>query len=68
MIEISDEKCVGCGICVYICPVDDCLTGWVEIEVAETCIDCLKCIHGCPVDAITEVPMAVESNGAAAQV
>lgn len=67
MIEISDEKCVGCGICVYICPVEDCLTGWVEIEVAETCIDCLKCIHGCPVDAITEVPTAVESNGAAAQ-
>jgi energy-converting hydrogenase A subunit Q len=65
MIAINDEKCVGCGICVYICPVDECLTGWVEIQVAETCIDCLKCIRGCPVNAITEVPVATESHGAA---
>jgi NAD-dependent dihydropyrimidine dehydrogenase PreA subunit len=65
MIEISDEKCVGCGICVYLCPVDECLTGFNEIKVADTCIDCFKCVHGCPVNAITEVPMAMENNSAA---
>jgi energy-converting hydrogenase A subunit Q len=65
MISISEEKCVGCGICVYLCPVDDCLTGWSEIQVAETCIDCMKCVRGCPVDAITEGPVSMGGRGAA---
>jgi NAD-dependent dihydropyrimidine dehydrogenase PreA subunit len=65
MIEISDEKCVGCGICVCLCPVDDCLTGFNDIKVAETCIDCMKCVHGCPVNAISEVQVAMESSSAA---
>jgi NAD-dependent dihydropyrimidine dehydrogenase PreA subunit len=65
MIEISDDKCVGCGICVCLCPVEDCLTGFNEIKVAESCIDCLKCVHGCPVNAISEVPTAMEINSAA---
>jgi NAD-dependent dihydropyrimidine dehydrogenase PreA subunit len=56
MIDISDEKCVGCGICVCLCPVDECLTGFNEIKVAQTCIDCFKCVHGCPVNAISVVP------------
>lgn len=63
MISISEEKCVGCGICVYLCPVDECLTGWSEIEVAETCIDCMKCVHGCPVDAIAAAPVPMDSGG-----
>lgn len=65
MIEISDEKCVGCGICVYLCPVDDCLTGFNEIHVATTCIDCFKCVSGCPVNAITVVAMQIGDSDAA---
>jgi energy-converting hydrogenase A subunit Q len=65
MIAIDKEACVGCGICVYLCPVDDCLTGWSDIQVEETCIDCFKCVHGCPVNAVTIVPKAVENNHAA---
>lgn len=64
MIAIDDDKCVGCGICVYLCPVDDCLTGWSEIKVADTCIDCFKCVHGCPVNAVTIVGKTVESHAA----
>lgn len=65
MIKISDEKCVGCGICVCLCPVDGCLTGFNEIKVADTCIDCLKCVHGCPVNAIAMATTTMETPCAA---
>lgn len=26
MFEVIDEECVGCNLCVNVCPVDDCIT------------------------------------------
>lgn len=54
IIEIS-KKCVGCGACVDICPVNSLKlncdeNGFYKPEVSnETCVDCGKCIKCCPV-------------------
>ena len=54
MVIVSEEKCVGCGICVCFCPMDA-LEGWGIIKVnRERCVDCLECIEACPVDALEE--------------
>jgi len=49
----TNEKCVGCGSCSRICPVDN-------IEMVEDkpswlhhCEFCLACFHWCPKEAIT---------------
>lgn len=49
---IADENCVGCGLCVQICPM-----GNIEIKegksiIGDNCITCLRCFHWCPKEAI----------------
>ncbi len=54
-IVISDEKCIACGICARICPVDA-ITGEPKKKPynihQDVCIKCGACIPKCPVDAI----------------
>jgi len=59
--QVVKSKCIACGTCVPVCPVQ-------AIELAETakidstiCIGCGECMTVCPVDAIglnwdTEIP------------
>ena len=54
-IEVDKEKCIGCGECVDICPVD---VYEMEDEKSvpvneEECIGCESCIEVCEQDAIT---------------
>lgn len=52
MIVVNEEKCVGCGICACVCPVDA-LEGLGTIVVnKEKCSECLECVENCPVDAL----------------
>ncbi|MFO8090730.1 MAG: 4Fe-4S binding protein [Desulfatiglandaceae bacterium] len=53
--EVDEEKCVGCGECVDVCPVDVYeLQDEKSVPVnAEECIGCESCVEVCEHDAIT---------------
>ncbi len=49
------EKCIGCGACKRVCPVD-CINGERKEQHVieyERCTHCGQCISACPVNAIT---------------
>ena len=54
-IRPSGNKCIGCGKCNKICPMDVDVQKYIEngLKVKSTeCIFCRNCIHICPVKAI----------------
>ena len=54
-VEVNAEKCVGCGECVDVCPVEvfD-LQDEKSVPVnAEECLGCESCIEVCEEGAIT---------------
>ncbi|MDP8226353.1 4Fe-4S dicluster domain-containing protein [bacterium] len=54
-VKIDKEKCVGCGVCVDVCPTEA-LSIEDDIAVcdADKCVDCGVCIPECPTEAISE--------------
>ncbi|MBO1000677.1 4Fe-4S binding protein [Bacillus sp. SD075] len=65
MIElISEDRCIGCGICVSVCPTD--VFEQVEDETPvisrkSDCQTCFMCEAYCPVDAMYVSPNAEEN-------
>lgn len=53
--EVNAEKCIGCGECVGICPVDVYeLQKEKAVPVrADECLGCESCIEVCAQEAIT---------------
>lgn len=51
-IKVIEEKCIGCGQCVDVCPFDaiDIIDGKAVIN--ENCTICGSCIEACPTEAI----------------
>lgn len=54
-IKVDNEKCVGCGECVDICPVEVYeLQDEKSVPVnAEECVGCESCVEVCEENAIT---------------
>jgi len=46
------EKCIGCGICEQICPVDNIKIVDKKPKWSDTCERCAACIQWCPTKAI----------------
>lgn len=54
-LELDPEKCVGCGICIVVCPheVFQMNHRRVEIESRDRCMECGACSMNCPTDALS---------------
>jgi len=52
-VQINQEKCTGCGLCVEICPVEAISMEDDKAKIdAEKCVDCGQCVGECPNEAI----------------
>ncbi|GEM_PF-5515487 len=54
-LHLDMEKCMRCGACVAVCPVDGALilhTTYLEI-VHEKCVRCGQCVTVCPMGALS---------------
>lgn len=57
-LNMQQEKCVGCGICLLVCPhaVFSLNNGTAVIQNRDACIECGACSMNCPVEAISVRP------------
>jgi NAD-dependent dihydropyrimidine dehydrogenase PreA subunit len=53
---IDEARCVGCGACYVVCPVDGSVFAIPDKTIVlrpELCVGCGSCVEICPVIAIT---------------
>lgn len=48
----ANEKCIGCGICTKVCPMNNIRLKDGHALIGDHCITCLACFHWCPQEAI----------------
>lgn len=52
-IKVDEEKCISCGKCKRVCPMNvDVTSNSRKRENATECILCVKCVEECPVKAL----------------
>lgn len=57
-VEILKDRCVNCGSCYSLCPVDAIVLDPKTFEInllKDLCIGCMRCIDACPLEAIVRV-------------
>lgn len=57
-IEVDRQKCVGCSMCVNVCPhqVIQLLDKKANLVDKDGCMECGACATNCPVEAIMVTP------------
>ncbi len=61
---IDESMCIGCTICIEICPVDA-IVGAMKLMhtiIAGVCTGCELCVAPCPVDCIGLVPTGAQPS------
>ena len=56
VLEIDGSQCIGCAICVDVCPDAGLAMGPEDLRpvwLADLCTGCGACVHECPTAAIT---------------
>ena len=53
MIVVNKDLCVGCALCVPMCP-EEAISCLGVVSIGENCIECLACLEYCPVSALGE--------------
>lgn len=48
----ANEKCIKCGKCIQVCPVQNISMENGQIKFSDKCVACLGCYHRCPAKAI----------------
>ena len=51
-VNIDNDKCIGCGACVDMCPVNALAVEDGKVKVNNDCIDCGACVSSCPAEAL----------------
>lgn len=54
-LALDQEKCVGCGICLIVCPheVFSMNNGHARIDDRDLCMECGACARNCSTEAVT---------------
>lgn len=52
-LKISRDRCVGCGVCVKLCPLANLTVEDGKARAHGRCTMCYRCVSGCPKQAIT---------------
>ena len=47
-VSVDDKACVGCGLCVRICPAHNLELKDGKANVGNHCAFCMACVHACP--------------------
>jgi NAD-dependent dihydropyrimidine dehydrogenase PreA subunit len=58
-IDVDEEKCIGCGECVEVCPSDvyEIQDEKSVVVNEEECVGCESCLEVCEQEAITITEM-----------
>jgi len=55
MLQVREELCLGCGLCVRNCPFDAIALFFGKARIDTTrCNNCYRCVSACPQGAIQE--------------
>ena len=52
-VKVDTDKCIGCGICEKLCPMNNISINEQKAVSGESCTMCYRCINKCPKQAIT---------------
>ena len=52
MFRVNKERCVGCGVCVDVCPAGAISMDNGKAVISGQCVDCSRCVQVCPQRAI----------------
>ena len=53
-VQINQEKCTGCGLCVDVCPVEAISMQDDKANVdKDKCTECGLCVEACPNEVIS---------------
>lgn len=54
-LELDIEKCVGCGLCIDVCPHEVFILEdrKIRIQDLDACMECGACAGNCPVEALS---------------
>ncbi|MBW2673265.1 MAG: 4Fe-4S binding protein [Deltaproteobacteria bacterium] len=55
-LALNEEKCIGCGLCITVCPhAVFSMNGDKRVRIAErdACMECGACALNCPTEALT---------------
>ena len=51
-IAAEEDKCIGCGVCAQVCPMNNIRIVGGKAQIGDDCSTCLACFHWCPAEAI----------------
>lgn len=50
--KVNEDKCIGCGICAKVCPMENIVVVDEKAHIGDQCTICLGCVHSCPQQAV----------------